>query len=327
MPAFVALTKKEDLETTYRGSFAEWAAGLSLEQYLEREDVIAARDFSVRRTTWALVESSEILASCETYERPCLYKQEENAVVVGKAYSVASVFVPEQHRCKGYASSMMAHLRDHLQSLSGVVVSNLYSDIGPDFYGRLGWKVFPHVELTLPARIGPEPHVRWLMLKDLKDTAARDFEAMTMKLLNNAAAGTIALPPSFSNYEWHVARTLFYAKAFAIPAPTNFGALHKSGDFIVWAHDFGTAKQLNVLRLQATSAAGASELLKAASVEAHGSGLTKVVIWNPSATVSEAASHIQDSKEQEMAKSLPSLWAKDDMEVANWCCSERFCWV
>jgi hypothetical protein len=67
-------------------------------------------------------------------------------------HSIDSVFVPPEHRCKGYATLLVKLLREHLISEARGqpwVVSNLYSDVGPKFYSRFGWKVFESREWVI----------------------------------------------------------------------------------------------------------------------------------------------------------------------------------
>ena len=75
-----------------------------------------------------------------------------------KGASVASVFVESSFRGNGYASVMMRLLRDRLRDESiEMAASNLYSDIGPDFYNRPGLDWTPHdaseIQIRLNAKL------------------------------------------------------------------------------------------------------------------------------------------------------------------------------
>jgi hypothetical protein len=138
-------------------NFAGFGAKSTLEQYLAREARLNKLPFGAGGNRWALVDqrTGEWTSTCETYHRPCLYTAEIDEdilkVVVrqGTAAVVASVFTPEEMRGRGYAGEMMKQLNRRLREFDGVVLSTLYSDIGPTFYTKLGWQKLESKESVL----------------------------------------------------------------------------------------------------------------------------------------------------------------------------------
>lgn len=61
----------------------------------------------------------------------------------GKHISVASVYVESLYRGKGYASTMLTLLQQLARKSGNYTFSDLYSDVKPTIYSRLGWKEYP----------------------------------------------------------------------------------------------------------------------------------------------------------------------------------------
>lgn len=73
----------------------------------------------------------------------------EGELVQGTCFAIASVFTPNAHRRRGYAAKMLSLLLQELKSRKGAVASTLYSDIGPNYYSKIGWEAHPSVSLVL----------------------------------------------------------------------------------------------------------------------------------------------------------------------------------
>ncbi|KAJ3359125.1 hypothetical protein GGF32_009646, partial [Allomyces javanicus] len=125
----------------------EWGQNLDMKEYFHRENLLQDTGFTRQgHSSWLLVPAAEqnaemptVLAACETFKRPCRVGGQDTF-----AWSVASVFTRPEFRGCGYATTMMSKLRDRLVAEHPKLgVSTLYSDIGPKYYDRLGWRVFP----------------------------------------------------------------------------------------------------------------------------------------------------------------------------------------
>lgn len=147
-----------------------------------------------RYKAWALVLRSEaskadveLVSHCETIRRDAVLARggtDREAKVV--SYGVASVFTPEQHRGKGFATRMLQLLHYVLApsaalppfppawgpppapKLGDAAFSVLYSDVGPDMYARAtigeqrpGWVARPVLRRVWPLapQSGPRPNI------------------------------------------------------------------------------------------------------------------------------------------------------------------------
>lgn len=145
--ALVPPTAAERKTATSLNSVA-WCGALSLEQYLERDE-LTNEFLGMDTQPWILVDTAEvvhdsaertILCSCETLRRRGIVAVGDKEGKIEKTYSygVASVFTRPEFRNRGYASRMMRELASILageKKVEGVVFekgafSVLYSDIG-----------------------------------------------------------------------------------------------------------------------------------------------------------------------------------------------------
>ncbi|KAI0674402.1 hypothetical protein C8Q78DRAFT_967627 [Trametes maxima] len=153
----------------------QWARGLSLEAYLERDSIMDTHEHAAggKLVTWVLAPRAspttlDFLCSCETFRRMGIVAKRAKEVDAREvrevtAYGIASVYTPPRNRGKGYAKYMMRLLHwalaprsalppsfpaewgappdDELLRSAGVAngqFSVLYSDVGRDFYQAAG---------------------------------------------------------------------------------------------------------------------------------------------------------------------------------------------
>lgn len=144
------------IEKTRAQNYPEWGPPLTLEQYQRREARLEAVWPSAPDpvlTCWALMDADakdqdkksnelEIHAHLETYRRPIRIWLPDNKDAIS-AYSagVASVFVRPDQRNRGLGTQMMRALKEQLHAADPeMLASHLYSDIGEQYYSRLGWE-------------------------------------------------------------------------------------------------------------------------------------------------------------------------------------------
>ena len=125
-------------------NYAEWGAPLLAEpQYINREELIAKSNFSeTSQETWVLTSpanSSDILSALETYKSKAIASI-NGKIIKGDVYALGSVFTHSRHRKNGYASKLLNDVKIALKKRKGSIASTLYSDIGPKYYNKLGWK-------------------------------------------------------------------------------------------------------------------------------------------------------------------------------------------
>ena len=122
---------------------------------------------------WALVAGGDFLASAKLYDL--------DATLDGRAIRVAgigAVFTHEAHRGQGAARELIERLLDR-KSREGADAALLFSEIGPEYYARLGFEVVPTFDLRLsvvedPRRGAPATLVRAGDDRDLHDLVAMD---------------------------------------------------------------------------------------------------------------------------------------------------------
>ena len=114
-----------------------WGVGVSLEDYLEYHRLIRWHPWSRENFQHLILtdEKGQILSSCKTYFHKAKIKND-----VVKLCGIGAVFTPPEFRQKGYATQMLSSLLDELKE-KGFDLAMLFSDIGTDFYARLGFQL------------------------------------------------------------------------------------------------------------------------------------------------------------------------------------------
>lgn len=234
-------------------------------------------------------------------------------------HGVASVFTPEQHRGCGYAARMMRELALVLWTWQvkqgqACVGSILYSDIGPAYYAKLGWRANPtNAHIELPARVlgSRSPLVRWISDAELDAVCARD-EALLWGRLGGGSSAVeeeegvrFGIVPDAAHMRWHHAKADFACRYLFDAVPGVKGAA-AGRVWALWTHRYyvdpalalearkgGVKNVLYVLRLGvdeekecvADTTACLRAVLRAAQTEAVQWKLDVVQIWDPSTMV------------------------------------------
>ncbi|KAF0715128.1 Aste57867_3544 [Aphanomyces stellatus] len=325
----VAASPAQQLEAD-KYTYSSWGAPkLTMEQYLAREHALCATEFAKETLTgYVLVpeanpETLDILAYVELFKRPCLYGA---ARIHG--YSVGSVYTPAQHRKKGYASIMLQQLVDLMRADNGgIVVSNLYSDIGPTFYANKGWAVHSSDQLIFPTSF-PSAAAAEVSLSAI-DSAA----ALAQVCQQDVASMAAQMSPSDVYFEltpsvvtWFQTRSHFYATTTEglASGPTVVGVFQKP-HHLLWTHDFKHG-QLVILRCHVDQA-NFPAFLHAALHEAKAWNLQGgVTLWNPAPWMAAAFAPFLETRDE----SLPSLMVSSDHGSLNdirWLGNEKYVWV
>jgi hypothetical protein len=358
----------EQIRVMYKNTVAEWGQGITEEQYFEREYMLAAQPGFTGEylTRWVYVpandpETLELLAHCETFDRPALLAHNGSVKEV-RCWAVASVFCPEPLRGNGYASNMMALLWEEAKR-SGATLTSLVSDVGPKFYSRFGWHVYPSSEVQFPAVQRKENRaVTPLYLGDLElleKADGRRQRARLQEIIEQSDSNTDSHPlaiilPTAANFLWHRKREEFYANidgvdlssgiigATTVPRSntTDAEALSTWADqvvqnFVIWQHDI-RKQTLRILRFQCTDLSNAQSLIEVARHEAHRTGIPTVVAWLSEEDAQEAniLRQCPGGSIVHRDHTLPSLgWLTDPTPSQSsgakvrWLLCERFTWI
>ncbi len=235
---------------------AEWAGGLTVPQFCEREMRLRAHPWSAgAMTTWVWTcEAGSILSSCETFRM-----RSAAAGRFGHAYAVASVFTEPRLRGRGYAAKMMAALVERLREIDRWAhASILFSDVGPKLYARAGYAPRAAVDRIWLSEEG-DPH------EGVEPLSERDVpEAMRAIRPPCGAFQVLATAPQI---DWHLERERIYSELLHRPRPPLCGA-RAGASTALWAAVF-KQNELHVLLFDARTPGEANRLVRSATRAAH----------------------------------------------------------
>ena len=160
------------LDEILSATFELWHEGLSREaypRYYKGQLGTAWARTNLRR--WALVDGGDVLASAKTYAF--------DAVLDGhgvRAVGIGAVFTQPAHRGHGHARALIEQMLARATG-DGFDLALLFSEIGGDYYARLGFTPIQTVDLELRVREdsrrgAPATLVRFGDERDLADLAS-----------------------------------------------------------------------------------------------------------------------------------------------------------
>lgn len=252
-------------------TYSEWGKLLTLEGYVAREQRLRAHPWASGMVTWLLCEEDgSVLASCETFRTDSFLLAPDGALVPGDSFAIASVFTEEHLRGQGYATRLMDLLAAEMRRQPRAHAALLFSDVGPRLYARSGYHELPAWDWLLSPTPGdPSALVDSLLPEDGLDWA--------LGRLRRPEA-PFSFWPTPEQLDWHLERGRIYADSLpGCSLPVSAGATVGEST-AVWGL-VGRKDELTVLMLDAHSPEHARALLGAAQREAHGSGLSRVVLW------------------------------------------------
>jgi predicted N-acetyltransferase YhbS len=167
--AILRAASEAEIEAIYRESHALWGAGLTFSDYVEFWADVRGTDWArehYRHLVWVDARGT-VLSSFKLY-RP--------DVSVGgrtvRATGIGAVFTPVRHRRRGCAADMLRAALDEARERSDAFAV-LFTDIGTEYYARLGFTPLPAVESwgRLPVRPRPSPGIelRPMRMGDVDD--------------------------------------------------------------------------------------------------------------------------------------------------------------
>ncbi|KAK1656026.1 hypothetical protein BDP81DRAFT_414005 [Colletotrichum phormii] len=328
-------------EAAWRLNGVSWAPPMSLENYMAREVALSKTALSSQCNYYVLFNPADpehIISSCEATAKTLLIRDASSSTLrEEKAYAIASVYTNPTYRSHGMATLLLNRLKEAMDADSKA--SALYSDIGLTYYARLGWAVYPSLQVSLipddPSVLRKPDGVRYLEESEVPAYCEKDVEILKKKLANLPEDGKthVAFAPSADQMLWHFTRDSFMAKQLSGRDVTHRGAATVDGKaWVYWDHDF-REKKLKVLRVAGDPEADVTALLQAAVIEAAEWGLAKVLVWNPDEGVSASAKRVSDRTggavrvvfDERLDGSIPSLRWKGEGEVV-WEDNEYYAW-
>nr|CCA14912.1 conserved hypothetical protein [Albugo laibachii Nc14] len=284
----------------------------------------------------------EIICHCEVHRFDCMLKARQSEQLRwGYSYHIASVFTLPAYRRRGYAAFFMQEVAEFLRTRPKAIASALFSDIGPNYYTKLGWKVFPSDSAVIDL-VSSDNTVEFsideaksLFMDQKLDALLReDAERIKQQLLDDETLSNmdvLATIPTFDSIEWQFCIGRYYAESRVLdPRPMECGYRINADAFIVWALNFKEST-LFVLRTRMDCACEqVLQLLHAAIVQANRYKLRYIKIWQPSSILfsSSVQKYLVITKVVR-TESLSSLIFFPEMEDTTllWLLNEKFSWV
>ncbi|KXN71309.1 hypothetical protein CONCODRAFT_84787 [Conidiobolus coronatus NRRL 28638] len=284
------------MEKTWENHHCEWARGLSVEGYKQRETTLSKTKFAADGfIVWCLVPSSnpttlDILSHCESYSRPgIVYEKDTNETRHVTCASICSVFTPNEHRGKGYCSTMFKLLEQEYRKL-GLVFDILYSDIGK-YYERFDYLPYSESEVVLNSSdncssenlknlITPLDREQYIPI--FNQIVANLDSDLVEHVKNSSSEYGFLLTPTVEALEWHWGRQDIYCKFLNKKVPKVQGFYIQdanSPNLVLVNHDY-TDNSLVVLNYFNKDAEIGAKLFEYLRYYANQVGLEKVKCWN-----------------------------------------------
>ncbi|ODV89207.1 hypothetical protein CANCADRAFT_134939 [Tortispora caseinolytica NRRL Y-17796] len=297
---------------------ASWAGPLTESQYVERERFLHTQEICQSRHEYFVLvdmDDKEIVGACEILARPGYWVDQDPhgndfAVVFDiDTFSLGAVFVPEQQRGKGIASVMLKYvesmLRTRMENYGGAI---LYSEIGPDYYEKFGFKTERNATYVANAMKWPEffleadiSNARPSMLRidDFTHLTAKEDKELQKYILTRYQNDPMHTPRwcvsvSAAIINWHTARSEFVGGILREDdqRSAKYGA-QIGEQWVAWMHDYAS-HSLYILHfggfmnkdITQELKSQAMALVKAAIEEAKKLNLENVYIWPESGKAS-----------------------------------------
>ena len=359
----------EECITIWKNTSAAWIDSLTPSLYLEESSYLTSVPLARNggMTNWILVHKSQapgerhILCSSESYYKRSLTSDCNGTISDKVVHGIASVFCATPYRRRGYAARMMSELAKKLYAWQTealpCVGTTLYSDIGKEYYTKLGWRpnaTNSHVEIQ-PKAVSWPSIAKEITEQDLKALCKRDEVIIRSRMAvpTEETKTRFTIIPDLNHMDWHIAKEKFACKHLFGKVPAARGAITgPPGNQIwaLWAHRYygrhDVEPKNNVLyilrlvleidetasRLPSDAAKRAAEemyaeqirclkaILQAARAEAGAWKLDVIKLWDPSPLVSEllVRSGIEHNLVEREENSIASLmWYDTDGSISK----------
>ncbi|KAF1851890.1 uncharacterized protein K460DRAFT_413384 [Cucurbitaria berberidis CBS 394.84] len=292
----------------YKLAAAAFGSHLSEADFVDREtflnDQPLTRNGGCR--VWCLYRAnapSTVLSTCRTIRRAILLK-DSHGIREEIGYCIVSVVTSTEHRGQGLASLLLHHVAQWLDGPGQAAVSMLYSN-REEFYAKNGWVAMPAAEISITGKSSIqhnhdsriESALEALGDGDITQLCARDVQSLRSHIETVAIAqGDIlaTILPTAELISLQHARADFVGLKLNGTTPQRKGVRYASKAWLYWHHDF--RKQCLYIQRLRTYVKNKSIRIKIivalflqACQEAERWGLPRVVTWDLSSDVCEAA--------------------------------------
>lgn len=344
----LANATQDQMIESWRLNSTEWGDDLTPEQHIGREQAQYATyaDGKKSQTNWILLEDEkiqDILSACESLLRPAVVSHVvdgKRTVTHGNGYGIASVFCRASYRGRGYATKMMAMVSERLRQ-DDFLGGALWSDIGPVFYSKFGWKSYSSLYCSFtvsPSQADDTELVgEWITDKNLQAVCEGDCNQIIEEIQNSISTKTIwSFLPTYDVMRWHHARMAY---VYSLRRQKSYGNGHSEvtdlgyslseSAWCTWTLQFQTkSPTLYILRLRYTNSQELSKLLQGAAAACRKYGLPGITLWDPKRSDVEGLqlTGLSLDTKFEREDSLSALQINGDNEDIEWMHNEKFCW-
>jgi len=273
----LAPATEEQVRRITAESHVLWGGGLAHEAYLSMWKELAETPWARRFFThYAWVgDDGALLSSAKVY-RPLVRLGGE----VGRATAVGAVFTPKSERGRGHASALLRAVVEEADR-RGDGLALLFSDIGTDFYGRLGFIPLPaeEAEGVLDGRAVRRPG--GIVLRPM---VSSDGPAVLEAHEASSRGRSLAVVRDPEHWSFLVARTMAYLeRSTGQRSSAVFRTATEAGRFAGYLVAVCSDGTWNLR--EAASAGGDSERLRAVllagAAEARSAGARRIYGWLP----------------------------------------------
>lgn len=139
----------EVLEQALDESFSLWGEGLTRRDYGRYNAAQLRTEWGAGHLTRvALVEDGLLLATAKRYDLLARVDGQRRPIL-----GIGAVFTPPDLRRRGFAQRLIERMIEDAAA-RGVIGALLFSEIGPEYYARLGFSVVPIDDLRIEVRAG-----------------------------------------------------------------------------------------------------------------------------------------------------------------------------
>ncbi|GMF26708.1 unnamed protein product [Phytophthora lilii] len=340
-----------------------WGAPLlDVKQWQQKDETQRATPFSQAGALfWALVDKAGegsstsdaglvagrdvLYCHCKTLRFDCVYRHSSGEIERGYSYNVSSVYTLPEFRKRGLAGLFLTEVAKQLERLPKALASVLYSDVGPTFYDKLGWKCHPSKMATM--KVGADnnnDNVVDLETMLLDDKLEKFLEADNARLVDELSSEkfrgqeVFLILPTRDSIEWQFMNGEYYARVAGLDElPSRCGVKRNDNAFVIWCHNLKESTLYLVRARFPDSGDNAAEttkaLLDAAVQEARKFKLKKVVIWDPPSGLLHDDVHRQlgiEVAERQLSLSSAMVFRHEkgtEGTLPVWFSNEKYAWV
>lgn len=169
----LSLASSDEIRAILLETHALWGEGMTLDDYIafvraQMESPWGRENF--RYLVWR--EGTLILSSLKLYRLHA--RCGSRHVILG---GIGAVYTPWAQRGQGHARAMLAAVLERLQA-EGAHGALLFSDIGAEYYRRLGFRPVPSHEFSVPLTVIPTNESSSVVVERIRDADWPDVERL-----------------------------------------------------------------------------------------------------------------------------------------------------